>query len=312
MKKMLSALILLSVSTLGFAQNNNGIDEDIAMLEQGQLENLALTQYYRWFLAFESKQNRARLDNHLTLVSDDVKLLTAGGPAEGKEGMLNFLAYVDDWQNAHHIEAVDIERNKDGSIKLEADIEYQNILPDGQVNGYKLHYKTNLKTTKASDLPIFTELELLPFESLEKPVFENAYVKNRALSFVSYWSYLLDNIDGNEDQLKSLLATSYKINFDGKNDITNTAQVDQWLGFMKSSFSIMLHNPKDVTIVENKDGTLAVSLNMDWKGLATKGDRMTLKTHHEWLLSNDKDDLFPKLVDLKMTEIQPFTVVESF
>lgn len=315
---VLAICVISAVSSVSQAkhsaasQKEHSKREDLARLEQGQLENLALTQYYRWFLAFESDQRPAQIDQHLSLLVDDVDIVTSAGPLKGAEGVKGFLGYVKDWQNAHHINAFNIKRQTGGAIALEADIEYQNILPNGQANRYILHYKTQLATEAGELLPRFTELELLPVQTLAEPKFEDAYAKNRALSFVRYWSYLLDHVEGNEAVIKSLLAPQFSVNFEPDNSLTTEAQIDQWLAFMKSGFGEMLHKPVNIQVLEKAPNQYQVTFNYHWQGFNLEGERMTLKTHHQWLLLNNPDDDFPKLADLDMTVLEPFTKVESF
>lgn len=107
-----------------------------------------MVQYYRWFQAFERDQNEARIKNHLAILSDFILITTSNGPLRGKEGMRDFLNYVKSWKNAHHIGNTDVKVHDNGSISIEANIFYQNILPEGKQNEYKLYYSTRLTKNK--------------------------------------------------------------------------------------------------------------------------------------------------------------------
>lgn len=267
--------------------------------KQAQREHLALTQYYRWFQVFERDLNDARIKNHFDILSDSIILTMADGSSQGKEHMLGFMNYVSSWQNAHHIKETWVKANTDGSTSLEADILYQNILPDGKQNAYKIHYTTRLQEIK-SELPIFTDIKLIVTETIENPVFEDAYIENRSKSFLHYWLYLMGDLNGNEAKFKELLAPEFSF------DLLREESARQ------EQMKAILHSFKNFQFTLNSDQTISVSVDIERKGININDEKLSGEVHHEWILENDPDDRFARMKVMKTTHTKPFQVVQDF
>lgn len=292
--------VLIALLTLITANAHAGSDKSIEALltefKQGQLENQVRAQYYRWFLPFELEQNETRILNHSKLFTEDVVVTAFSGPMQGKAGVRGFLNYVKDWKNAHHIESTNITRNKDGDISLEADIIYQNILPDGKRNNYRLHYTTQLQ--EGNPLPQFKSLTLLPVETLGETDYQDAYLKNRTLSFVNYWSYLLDNIDSHRSEFKALLASDFEIIYDENTQLRSLKDVDAWIDSIAVGMKQMLHRHSNVKAHKNNDDTITIELTYDWQAITKSGEHLKATTEQSWIVSNNLDDEFPKLIKI--------------
>lgn len=304
--------LLIFTNALVFAQHKKAgtIPGSENMFQNEQQEHLALVQFYRWFLAFEKEQNNARVENHLAILSDSVLITTYNGPLHGKAGMLGFLEHVKTWKNSHHIEKTVVNVNDDGSISLEADIVYQNILPDGNQNEYKIHYTTCLSSAK-NELPIFTEVKLLPFETMNNPVFEDAYIKNRAKSFMYYWLYLADTFYENGHEFEELVAPGFRLKH-APEDVIGYEAFSNWLKDVRVQYKETLHSFKNFKSTLNRDGTITISADVEWKGINQKGEKMIGELHHDWILQNNPDERFPKMKEMKLTLTKPFQVVKAF
>lgn len=276
-----------------------------------QQGNLALVQYYRWFQAFETEQNEARINNHLAILSDSVLITTYNGPLKGKEGMLGFLDYVKSWKNSHHIKETVVTVNNDGSITLEADIVYQNILPDGKQNEYNLHYTTRLTEYK-DGFPVFSEIKLLPVKTMENPVFEDAYTENRSKSIMYYWLYLADTYFENGAALEELVAPDFRLKLSEEEEIAGYEQFNVLMGNIRGQSKETLHTLKNLKSTLNADQTISVSADVEWKGINHKGEKRTGEVHHDWVLENNPDDRFAKIKEMKFTVTRPFQVVKNF
>lgn len=310
-KTIILLSLILFINPIVSAQNSSKSSQsEIDILIQGQQKNLALTQYYRWFLAFERELNDIRINNHLNILSDDVSITTVGGPIKGKEGMVRFLNYVKSWKNAHQIENVIVEQNKDNTLSLNADIVYQNILPDLTKNTYKIHYATVLKKVE-NDLPIFTELTLLPTETLEDSTFKDAYVENRSKSLLHYWMHVMDNLQGNQDAFKEIIASDFKLSLPA-NNITNYNQLETWIKTIQNQIKVSLHSFKNFKATTNSDNTINVSVDIEWKGVNIKGEKMVAEIHHDWTLENNLDERFARIKEIQTKVTKPFQVVDSF
>lgn len=264
-------------------------------------EHMALVQFYRWFQIFEREQTAARINNHLSMLSDSVLVTTQSGLLEGKAGMLGFMNYVSSWKNTHHIEKISVVDNKDGNLFLEADIVYQNILPDGGRNSYRLHYTTQLEKRKG-DLPIFTSLTLLPTAVIKDRVFEDAYVENRSTSLVYYWMYLADN--RNMEKMHDLLTSDVQVR-SGKDEISGNQRYTAWLNRSQNKYEAELRTFKNITSSMDADGSIHLSMDVEWKGVDGRGRNYSSESHHQWLVSDNADETFARIKKMTITETVP-------
>lgn len=303
--KIIVWVLLISSIVSVQAQDNKRIN----VYKAKHQENRALVQYYRWFQVFEIPQNEKRISNHMEILSDSVKIVTNLGTQSGEDGMKGFLSYVKDWKNMHHIEQTNFNSNDDGTFTLDADIVYQNTLPDGKMNTYKLHYTTHLETGKTDiDLPIFTSLELLPTETITPAVFIDAYPKNRSTAFIYYWFSLIDNFDTKKDVLKQLIASHCNLNvFDKK--ASNPMEFIEIMTTALKDIKIGMHTPMNIEVTEKGDDTFAVSFDIEWLGLGYDGREITGKVHNDWILENDANDKFAKIKEMYVEMIEPYRVV---
>jgi len=273
-------------------------------------EHKVLVQYYRWFQVFEVPQNKRRISNHMEILGDSVKITTSQGPIYGQQGMRNFLNFVKDWKNSHHIEHTDFKTNMDGTFTLEANILYQNVLPDGEWNNYRLHYTTQLEPAKnIGYLPIFTELQLLPTEISEPPVYKDAYSENRCKSFIYYWFTLLDDFNGNGEKFGELLSPNCDLRFFERKAIN----LQQFVDIMTDAFMdirIGLHLPQNIQVKKKDDGLFSVSFDLEWFGLNHNGQELTGKVHHDWILVNNRNERFARMKKMSITMVEPFHIVK--
>ena len=267
------------------------------------LKSLALSQYYRWFQTFEREQNTTRVDNHLSMLSNNIILKTYTGPLYGKEGMKGFLNHVKDWKNSHHVEEVQITNSATDTLLLEATILYQNILPDKIRNTYKIHYTVKLKPMM-NELPLFTHISLMPTATLANGTFEDAYAENRSKSFMYYWLYLMDDSDAWDNRLGELLATNFTVRSDNL-VASDDEELRSWLKREKRKKIYSIHIMKAQKTSTNPDGTIQAVVEVEWKGVSRTGRTTVGVFQYTLMLENHLDERFARLKSLEIKQISP-------
>lgn len=273
-----------------------------------QNNHLALTQYHRWYQVYEVPLNKARLENQLDILEDEIEISSQAGTTKGKIGLEDRLKMFEGWQNAHHVENTSINQLNDEELSLEADILYQNIRPDDSRYSYKIHYSTILKL-RENDLPLFTKVHLEPIGTVENPEFISAYADNRAKSFMHYWLYLMETASVNGDKFKELLAEQFELNLSTGSTIDTLEGFNEWLATASSQVKQSGHYPKNLSVTENTDNIIHVSVDFEWEGISVDDKPMVAETHHEWVLENNLDERFARLKMMKVTQTKPFQVV---
>ncbi|MGF9964411.1 hypothetical protein [Bacillus rhizoplanae] len=271
--------------------------------------HLALTQYYRWYQVYEVPLNKARIENQLDILDDEIEILSQAGTTKGKIGIDDRLKMFEGWQNAHHVENTSIKQLNNEELSLEADILYQNIRPDNSRYSYKIHYSTILKL-RDNDLPLFTKLHLERTGNVENPQFKSAYATNRAKSFMHYWLYLMETVSVDSDKFKELLAEQFELNLSTGSKIDTLKGFNEWLTTISNQVKQSGHYPKNFSVTENTDNTISVSVDFEWEGISVENKPMVAETHHEWVLENNLDERFARMKMMKVIQTKPFQIVE--
>lgn len=274
-----------------------------------QFNHLALTQYYRWYQVYEVPLNKARIDNQLDILAEEIEISSQAGTTKGKMGIEDRLKMFEGWQNAHHVENTSIKQISDEELSLEADILYQNIRPDQSRYSYTIHYSTILKL-RDNELPLFTKVHLEPTGTVEHTQFRSAYAENRAKSFMHYWLYLMETASVNSDKFKELLAEQFELDFSTTSKVTTLERFNEWLATVPNRVKQSGHYPKNVTVTENADHTISVSVDFEWEGISVENKPMIAETHHEWILENHVDERFARMKMMKVIQTKPFQTVE--
>ncbi|EIT86144.1 hypothetical protein A374_06081 [Fictibacillus macauensis ZFHKF-1] len=272
--------------------------------------HMALAQYHRWYQAYEVEMNDARIANQLDILDPEVEI-TSGhlGTTKGTDGIGERLLQFKGWRNAHHVQRANVERLNDTTLKLQADIHYQNIRPDESRYSYAITYTTEL-ALQQDGLPKFTVVNIQPTGELGEFEFQDAYADNRGRSFMHYWLYLMETASTHQEAFKELLAPSFKLNLSTSAPVTTWEAFQAWLTTTASSVKDSAHTVKNFSAEQAADGTITVSVDFDWEGLTQAGEKMIAETHHEWVLENNLDERFARMKKMNVTQTVPFQVVK--
>ena len=276
--------------------------------EEVKNNHLALTQYHRWYQVYEVPFTEARINNQADILSEDVEISSMAGVTKGKNGLGDRLRIFEGWKNAHHVLNTEIKRINEGEISLEANILYQNIRPDNSRYSYTIHYSTVL-SLRENDLPVFKKVNLVATGNIDKPEFQSAYAENRAKSFMHYWLYLMETSQVNKDKFKELLAENFELHMTSSGKIDSMEDFNKWINTVASKVKESAHYIENFKVLENEDGTLSVSVDFNFEGISVEDKPITAKTHHEWLLENNLDERFARMKKMKVTAIEPFTII---
>jgi hypothetical protein len=272
--------------------------------------HLALTQYHRWYQVYEVPFTKARINNQMDILATDVEITTSAGTSKGSAELPERLKVYEGWQNSHHVQNTQVALLDDHTLKLEADILYQNIRPDNSRYSYTIHYQITLEL-RNNELPVFKTVTIQPTGTIENPQFESAYANNRAKSFMHYWLYLMETVAFNRIKFKELLAENFELNMSTTSKIESLEKFNEWAVTIPQQILESGHYPKKFSTQENNDSTISVSVNFDWEGISIDNKPMVDETHHEWVLENNLDERFARMKKMTVTQIRPFAVVEA-
>jgi hypothetical protein len=273
-----------------------------------QNNHLALIQYHRWYQVYEQPFTKASIENQLDILADDVEISSAGGTMKGKDNLAERLKMYEGWQNAHHVQNTVVELLDKDTLKLEADILYQNIRPDDSRYSYTIHYAAILQL-RENDLPVFKTVSIQPTGNIEPPQFVSAYAENRAKSFMHYWLYLMETIENNAYKFKELLAENFELHLSTSSMVDTFDKFNEWAASVPKQIKASGHYLKNLSVKENADKIISVSVDFEWEGISVDVKPMIAETHHEWILENNPDKRFTRMKKMVVTQIKPFQIL---
>lgn len=269
-----------------------------------------LTQFHRWFQLYERPRTDALVQRQLEILDPDVEVSSRLGTARGHQQYVERVAGLSNAdKNSHVVTASEVSELDPDRLLLEASVRYLRLPEGGAVQGFDLRYRAELRRVDGS-LPVFTKIDISLVGAIEAERFRDAYVENRARSFLHYWLVLMESLDGDASRFPELLATDgFVLDFStGAEPMTSMDALAAWLSTVPTQLSKSSHQ------VENRriegDDEIAVSVDFPWRGVRIDGASMKARTHHDWKLV-DTGERFLRLREAKVTALEAFSVVDT-
>ncbi len=300
-------ITILLLTSCNDSSKDMDMPETIKELKSPQ-KHLAKAQIYRWYQLYERELSDVRINNTMDMLADDIFLKSSAGEMKGKKNYPDRVKVFKGWENAHHVDNIEVNLDENGGLLLEADIRYQNIQPSGDKSSYKIHYNTKL-TVDDFNLPNFNSIEIVPTEESQES-YVDAYPVNRVKSLMHYWLANMERLDGEVTPFKELLAPDFELNFSTSSKITSIDALKTWLNGTPKQLKESEHTPKDFSIKNITDNEYEVTVFFNWKGVTKEDVKLKAVTKHVWHVLDNINDRFAKIVKVDVTQISPFEVVE--
>jgi len=269
-------------------------------------QHVAKVQLYRWYQLYERAINEQRIANQLDILEEDVYMKSAAGEMRGKVNYPERLTVYKGWENAHHVEHVNITTTEKG-LHLEADLRYQNIRPDGVKASYTIHYNTEMVKGEGY-LPKFSSIEIIPTGETNE-VFEDAYPTNRVKSLMYYWIASMENLDGDVTPFKEVLSDDFVLNFSTSSTITSIVDLEKWLNGTPKQLTNSEHYPKNFEVKQIMENEYEMTVEFDWKGRTKDGKSLEGTTKHTWYIIDNPNDRFAKVLKVDVVQTNPLQEV---
>ncbi len=268
----------------------------------------AIAQLYRWYQLYERDiTHPQRIANQLDILDEQVVIQSTAGEMRGVSAYPEQLSAYIGWKNAHHIQQVTVDEHENGVLNLKADIMYQNIKPDGTEHNYSIHYATELQK-KEGLLPIFTKISITPTGEIPHKPFEDAYPINRCKSLMYYWLVLMQQLDGNVEPFKELLAPDFTLNFVWASPITTFDQLTAWLQDRPMGLSISNHFPRNFIITHIQNHEFEMQVEFEWAGVTKEGKTFHALKAHTWRIIDVEEERFARIKKIDVVPVIPFMI----
>lgn len=305
-KTLLFGLALTLVATVASAD----VSDDV--IRDSYHEKAAVTQLMRWFQYYEN--NAVGLDNQRDILMEGFSVVSPSGKAEGRDQYeVAVQQFPTDWQNAHDVRDVAVRLNEDGTLGLTAGIIYSNIgiAEDGAVSAQRIGYEAVLEYTGDEQLPRFSSMVITPIAPEPVTDFNDTYVQNRLASLVNYWIALVEHPGRDPEPFREILAPELDIKFSAEGDTyTSYDDIATWVTGPVSSLPATRHVISPVSYSVLGDGRYELSVGFDWLGMRPDGKRMSAKTQHTWVVTDDPIERFARVERIRVEMIEPFAIVE--
>lgn len=281
-----------------------------AEIEASYHEKAVMTQLLRWYQYYENVE--IEIANQLDILDEGFSVTSPSGTATGHEEYEAAVSqFPDTWQNAHDLQSITVIVNDDGTLGLTAEIIFSNLGMTDNLVAQRMGYEATLAYSDGDSLPKFTNMTITPVGSAELDTFADTYVQNRLTTLVAYWIHLVENPARDAEPFREILAPTLNIKFSAQGEmITSYTGIEAWVAGPVSSLPATRHVIEPVTYTELEAGRYEVSVGFDWQGIRPDGKRMTAKTAHTWVVTDDPTERFARVERIRVETIEPFAVVE--
>lgn len=273
-------------------------------------EKAVQAQLLRWYQYYENSE--VGIANQLDILDENFSVESPSGTAVGHaEYRAAVSLFPDTWQNAHDLQNMTITVNDDGTLGMTAEIVYSNLgMTEGLV-AQRMGYKATLAYIEGSVLPKFTSMVITDVGSEQLDGFKDTYVQNRLTALVAQWIHLVENPARNAEPFKEILAPQLDIKFSEQSPlITTYDEIAAWVAGPVSSLPATRHEIGTVSYSELEKGRYEVKVSFNWQGIRPDGKRMTAKTAHTWVVTDEPSERFARVEKIRVELIEPFAVVE--
>ncbi|WP_179380918.1 hypothetical protein [Jannaschia marina] len=274
-------------------------------IRRGFEEHAALAQYHRWYQFYERPEGG--VGNSLDILTEDVTVTSGLGTANGHaEYQARVTQLPASWKNAHHVRSTEITHNDDDTMRLTAEITYQNqgLLEDGAVRAADLTYTVDLVPGEGV-LPLLSEVKIDQNSESTVEGFDDAYTENRMKSLVHYYLALIEDPSRDPEPMRELFAEGISLNF-SSGAITDFEGFAAWLAGPGSQVEASTHEIENFSVEETGENTYAVSMEFDWFGIAPDGTELLARTKHDWTVENDVTERFARIKTVDVEVLEPF------
>lgn len=269
------------------------------------------TQLYRWYSFYEREMTDKRIANQLTLLSDSIVINSMGKKVEGKERYTNILPIYKGTKNAHNLRSADILNSESKKLNSRAKITFQTMRPDGSNSQMNIDYNLRFTEFDGKTLPKFNNIEITPSEQQQFNSFNDTYSVNRVSALMHYWLFNIEQMDGDAEPFKQLLANNFELHFSKDNIINTTEQFEQWIKKAGSSVSETNHFPENVTIKTLDKNLYELNVEFIWRGKSKDGIKLQAHTVHKWIVEDDINAPFAKIRKMEVSYKIPFSPLKE-
>ncbi len=138
---------------------------------------------------------------------------------------------------------------------------------------------------------------------------KTSHERTRLLTLVYHWLALIEDPNHTAEPFKEIIADDISFNF-SSGTITDFEGLSNWLYGTASSVDYSRHVLSNFTFRSLDTNLYELNVDMDWQGLLPSGQRMTAKTRHKWVVTNNPLDRFARIQKIDVDIVEPFTIVE--
>ncbi len=264
------------------------------------------TQLYRWYSFYEKEMNEKRISNQLEILSDSIVINSMGKTVTGKMEYRNILPAYAGTKNAHNLTSIKID-DSSGKIRVTAKILFQTIQPDSTNAQMEIGYDLLSTEFNGKVPPKFHQITIKPLDRQEFSSFSDTYPKNRLSALMHYWLLNIEQMDGDAEPFKKLLATNFELHFSKDNVVTNIDQFEKWVTFAASAVSETNHFPENFEVKILAENLYEMDVDFIWRGKSPDGKKLKAITHHKWTVEDDINAPFAKIRKMEVSYKVPFS-----
>jgi len=269
------------------------------------------TQLFRWYSFYEREMTDQRIEHQLTLLSDSIVINSMGNTVKGKEQYASIIPMYKGTKNAHTLQSVKIADLDAKKLNTEATINFQTMRPDGSNAQMDIAYNLEFEEFNGKTLPKFSKIDIKPISKQEFGSFSDTYAINRVSALMHYWLLNIEQMDGDAEPFKQLLAPNFELHF-SKNNVVNTlAQFEKWIAYAGTAVTETNHFPENLSVKTIGDHLYELNVEFVWRGKNKEGVKLKALTVHKWIVQDDINAPFAKIQKMEVSYKIPFSPLDE-
>lgn len=269
-----------------------------------------MAQFHRWLQFYELPWSDELVERQLVeLFAADFEIVFADGSTVVSCGRdrSGFAGIAPSCSWSHVVEWAEVEERDSRRVRLLASV--RSLAEAGGRHG---RAAINIEAELVGELdsePLFTRLELTPGERHRRIGVEDAYPRNRALSFVHRWLSCVENPALGAARFNELLGEDGGFELAlGTSVVRDRASMAEWLEASARRVETSVHAIEDFVVLDVAADIYTIGMDFDWTGSAADGTPMRERIRHRWTLQ-DTGERYCRILSAETSPIRPLARV---
>lgn len=270
--------------------------------------NLVKSAVYGWFQLFERPITTARLDCQMTLLDDNVRILTSIGAVYGKSHFPIILEMLDKQKSAFQFDNINVYPCGVGLYTAQCSISYQSEDSKGKTTSLNLNFEADLK--KHDDLKYkFIRIRIKNIGESQTD-FKDSYATNRSTSLIHHCMGLIESNIKNPEILNDCLLSDFVVFPLNSGQINDKDQLINWISKINDLLKDVAITPVNINVksIATSATEFRIEFDLLFEGKNGNGKQRNSLSKNIWIVKDDPNNFLPKIRSILVEKLEPIFI----